>query len=111
VASGGYASRFVFLGDGAGSPGDPVPADVRLYVDDEMSALAEFTFDPALPGDPDDFLETRRYLYGTELIAAETGSAGSQSPAPKSQAPPASPRFPDPCLSSTISFPSAPRST
>jgi hypothetical protein len=32
----------VFLGDGAGGPGDPLPADTRLYVYDDTAVLAEY---------------------------------------------------------------------
>ncbi len=91
-----HDSRFVFLGDDAGGPGDPVPADTRLYVYDEMSALAEFTFDPSLPNDPDALLKTRQYLFGNELLAAESVPPSPPPPPPRPRVNPPEPRAPSP---------------
>ncbi len=77
-----HDGRFVYLGDGAGGPGDPVPADIRFYVYDQQSGLAEYAPDPAFPGDPAALVKTRQYLYGNELIAAESVPSSPESPAP-----------------------------
>ena len=60
-----HDSRFVFLGDGAGGPGDPVPSDTRFYLYDQQSALAEYQ----LVGDQLD--KSIQYVFGSDLLAAE----------------------------------------
>ena len=82
-----HNSRFVFLGDGAGGAGDPVPSDTRFYFYDQQSCLVEYASDPALPTDSEALVKTRQYIFGNELISAESWIASDPSPAPKSQVP------------------------
>ncbi len=66
-----HDGRFVYLGDGAGGAGDPIPSDTRFSIYDQQAALAEYH----LVGNQ--FEKSCQYIYGADLLAAERSDEGS----------------------------------